>query len=119
MTCTASSSLELHVSFSAHGCGQSSSPVRGQIGKTRQLHERKLIKMFHWIIDLFLNRYNGVDFDTKRLHIASQADACRDAIADAEFRAQASNSTWDVQVMGTHSCDSSPYPENWHDSGME
>jgi hypothetical protein len=75
--------------------------------------------MLNWIIDLFLDRYNGYDFDTARMHVVSHAETCGDAIADAKFRAQAANPTWNIQAQGSHCAESSPYPENWHDSGME
>lgn len=75
-------------------------------------------KMFRWIVDLFLDRYNCGGFDTARLHVTSQADTAAEAIADAGFRAQAVNPSWNVHTLGASSPDTSPYPEGWHDSGM-
>lgn len=74
--------------------------------------------MFRWVVDLFLDRYNGSDFDTAKMHVTSYANSVAEAIADAEFRTQAANPSWDIQTLGASSPDASPYPDGWNDSGM-
>jgi hypothetical protein len=72
-----------------------------------------------WFVRLFLDRYNGGGFDTRRVTAAIHAPSCREAVNDATFQAQGSCPDCDVHVIGASSPDMSPYPPGWNDTGMQ
>ena len=83
-----------------------------------EMMRREGVIMYRWFVNLFLDRYNGSDFDTQRVTAAIRADSYREAVNEAEFQAQAARPDWNVQTLGASSPDTSPYPPGWNDSGM-
>jgi hypothetical protein len=72
--------------------------------------------MLRWIVDLFVDHYDGKQQHAAKLHITSLANSCRDAMDDAAFRVQEAMPAADVHVLSAASPDSSPYPDGFEEA---